>query len=194
MSESLCIIIDVSGSMQNMGKIHLLRNLCRYVAQLRLIDQQKYAAISVRFYQWAQAISEFTLQSDGDILALYAKGSSHLGRLSEFLSQNLDPAARPMVLILSDGYFSNSDISAFQQRLSTLSNLSVRTIAVGADANVMTLRKLSTNDSVYLAENISAAIDSVIFGSDKLLLAPISTAEILNASTCVEEPEEDWDV
>ena len=194
MSESLCIIIDVSGSMQNMGKIHLLRNLCRYVAQLPLINQQKYAATNVRFYQWAQAISEFTLQSDGDMPALNAEGSSHLGGLSDFLSQNLNPVARSMVLILSDGYFSTSDISAFQQRLSTLSNLSVRTVAVGADANVMTLRKLSTNDSVYLAENILAAIDSAIFGSDKLLLAPLSTAEILYASTCVEEPEEDWDV
>jgi len=28
--------------MNEMGKIHLQRNLCRYAAQLRLIDQEKW--------------------------------------------------------------------------------------------------------------------------------------------------------
>ena len=40
---SLYCIVDTSGSMNEMGKIHLQRNLCRYADQLRLIDQKKYA-------------------------------------------------------------------------------------------------------------------------------------------------------
>jgi len=37
MKESLYMMVDVSGSMAEMGKIHLQRNLCRYAAQIRLI-------------------------------------------------------------------------------------------------------------------------------------------------------------
>ena len=61
MKETLYIIVDVSGSMNEMGKIHLQRNLCRYAAQLRLIDQEKYADFDIRFYQWAQNISEIAI-------------------------------------------------------------------------------------------------------------------------------------
>ena len=100
MKKLLYIIIDVSGSMNEMGKIHLQRNLCRYASQLRLIDQEKYSGSNIRFYQWAQNVSEVALQSDGDIPALNTEGSSNLCVLSDFLSQHLNDTGRSMVLIL----------------------------------------------------------------------------------------------
>jgi len=194
MKVPLYIIIDVSGSMNEMGKIHLQRNLCRYAAQLRLIDQEKYSGSDIRFYQWAQNISEVALQSDGDIPALNAEGSSKLCVLSDFLSQHLNDTGRLMVLILSDGNFPNSDIVSFQNQLGTFSDLIIRTVAVGADADLLKLKKISTNNSVYLSENIASAIDSTIFGSDEPLTAPVSTAQILESEPAeTEEPEEDWD-
>lgn len=194
MKEALYIIIDVSGSMNEMGKIHLQRNLCRYAAQLRGIDQQKYASLDVRFYQWAQDISEITIQSDGDIPALNAEGSSNLCDLSDFLSQHLNDIGRARTLILSDGNFPNSDIVSFQNQLSTFSDLVIRTVAVGADADLLKLKKISTNNSVHLSENISSAIDSTIFGSDEVFAIPVSTAQILQSEPAeTEEPEEDWD-
>lgn len=84
MKETLYIIVDVSGSMNEMGKIHLQRNMCRYADQLRLIDQEKYSESNIRFYQWAQNIAEIALQSDGDIPVLNAEGSSNLCALSDF--------------------------------------------------------------------------------------------------------------
>ncbi len=66
------IFVDVSGSMNEMGKIHLQRNLCRYVAQLRLIDQEKCSGLDIRYYQWARDVSEVVLQNDGDFPALTA--------------------------------------------------------------------------------------------------------------------------
>ena len=194
MNEPLYIMVDVSGSMNEMGKIHLQRNLCRYAAQLRLIDQEKYSGLGIRFYQWAQNVSEVVLQSDGDIPALNAEGSSNLFVISDFLSQDLNDTGRLMVLILSDGNFPNSDIVSFQKQLGTFSNLIIRTVAVGADADLLKLKKISANNTVYLSENIASAIDSTIFGSDELLTAPVSTARILeSAQTEIEEPGEDWD-
>jgi hypothetical protein len=190
----LFIFVDVSGSMNEMGKIHLQRNLCRYAAQLRLIDQEKYSGLDIRFYQWAQNVSEVVLPSDGDIPALNAEGSSNLCVISDFLSQHLNDTGRSMVLIMSDGSFPNSEIVSFQNQMGTFTNLIIRTVAVGADADLLKLKKISTNNTVYLSENIASAIDSTIFGSDELLTAPISTARILeSAQTEIEEPGEDWD-
>ncbi|WP_404394583.1 hypothetical protein [Pseudoalteromonas phenolica] len=190
----LFIFVDVSGSMNEMGKIHLQRNLCRYAAQLRFIDKEKYSGLDIRFYQWAQNIAETVLQSDGDIPAFNAEGSSNLCVLSDFLSQYLNDTGRLMVLILSDGNFPNSDIVSFQKQLDTFSDLIIRTVAVGADADLLKLKKISTNNNIYLSENIASAIDSTIFGSDEPLTAPVSTARVLESAPAeTEEPEEDWD-
>ena len=194
MKVPLYIIVDASGSMNEIGKIHLQRNLCRYAAQLRLIDQEKYSGSDIRFYQWAQNVSEVALQSDGDIPALNAEGCSNLSELSDFLFQHLKDTEIARVLILSDGNFQNSDIVSFQNQLGTFTNLIIRTVAVGADADLLKLKKISTNNTVYLSENIASAIDSTIFGSDEPPAAPVSTARILESAPAeTEEPEEDWD-
>ncbi|MEQ6970777.1 hypothetical protein [Pectobacterium polaris] len=194
MKAPLYIIVDVSGSMNEMGKIHLQRNLCRYASQLQRIDQEKYLGDKIRFYQWAQNISEITLQRDGDIPVLKAAGSSSLSVLSDFLSQYLNANGRTTVLILSDGNFPNSDIVSFQNQLGTFSGLSIRTVAVGADADLLKLKKISTNCTVYLSENIASAIDSTIVGTDEPWAAPVSIDQILQSAQAeTEESEEDWD-
>jgi hypothetical protein len=194
MKETLYIIVDVSGSMNEMGKIQLQRNLCRYSDQLRLIDQEKYSGLDIRFYQWAQNISKVAMQSDGDFPAFNAEGSSNLCVLSDFLSQHLNETGISRVLILSDGNLSNSEILSFLNQLSTFPDLIIRTVAVGADADLLKLKKISTNNTVYLSENITSAIESTIFGSDEPLADPVSTAQILQSEPAEsEEPEEDWD-
>ncbi|MGE6569821.1 hypothetical protein ACQKE9_14905 [Shewanella vesiculosa] len=194
MNKVILIIVDTSGSMNEMGKIHLQRNLCRYAAQLRLIDQEKYSGSYILFYQWAQKVTEVVLQSNGDIPALNAEGSSKLCVLSDFLSQHLNDTEISRLLILSDGNFPNSDIVSFQNRLGTFSDLLIRTVAVGADADLLKLNKISTNNTVYLSENIASAIDSAIFGFDKRCTAPVSLDQILESALAeAEETEEDWD-
>lgn len=190
----LHIMADVSGSMNEMGKIHLQRNLCRYAVQLLLIEQEKYSGLGIRFYQWAQSISEIALQRDGDIPAINAEGSSSLCVLFDFLSQHLNTTGRSMVLILSDGNFANSDILSLRNQLNSFPDLIIRTVAVGADADLLKLKKISTNNTVYLSENIASAIDGTIFGSDEPLTAPVSTALIMQSEAVeTEESEEDWD-
>jgi hypothetical protein len=191
MKTAFYIIVDVSGSMNEMGKIHLQRNLCRYAAQIQGIDQEKYADLEIRFYQWAQDISEIAIQSDGDIPLLNTEDSSSLNVLSDFLSKILNATRKPIVLILSDGNVPNSDISGFQKRLSSLSDLIIGTVAVGADADLLKLKKISTNNRVHLSENISSAIDSALFSIDVHLTAATSTAQIMQSEPI--KSEEDWD-
>ena len=184
------LIVDVSGSMNEMGKIYLQQNLCRTVAQLQRIDQ-KYVDFAPCFYQWAQKVSEITIQSDVDIPTLEAAGSSSLGVLSDFLSQKLNDNDSHNVLMLSDGHFQRDDREKFQAWQNKHKQIMISAVAVGADADLWKLKKISTNERVYLAENIASAIDCTIFGSDEKLAAPVSTTQILQSEPA--EPDEDWD-
>lgn len=194
MKPSLNIIVDVSGSMNEMGKIHLQRNLCRYAAQLALIEPDKYTDFNIRFYQWGLSVSEVHLKDDGDIPLLEAKGSTSLSVLADFLSQKLTDSERLRVLILSDGNFSTLDIVSFKKLLSSYPEMVVRTVAVGADADLLKLKKTSTNNKVYLSENIASAIESTIFDSDEILVGPISAAQFSQAILAESvESEDEWD-
>ena len=187
-------IFDASGSMNEMGKIHLQQSLARCAIQLLGMDQEKYEDLVIHLYQWKQNISEITMQSVGDIDFLTAKGSSSLFELSGFLSKQLKDTEIARVLILSDGNFPNPDIVSFQNQLGSFSDLTIRTVSVGADADLFKLKKVSTNNTTYLSENIASAIDSTIFGSDEPLTAPVSTEQILQSAPAeTEESEEDWD-
>ncbi len=191
MKTALYIIVDVSGSMSEMGKIHLQKNLCRYAAQLQLIDPKKYSGIDIHFYQWAQCVSKITVQSDGDIPPLNASGSSRLNVLSNFISSKLNGTDILRVLILSDGNFSSADIIGFQEQINSFQNLIMNTISIGADADLLKLKKISSNKIVYFSENISAAIDCTIFGTNTRLKAPESMSQITYIKP--EKSERDWD-
>lgn len=194
MKATLYLIVDVSGSMNEMGKIHLQRNLCRYAAQVKLMENEKYANVNIQFYQWAQNISEIVIQGNGDIPVLNAQGSSGLPLLLDFFSENLKDADRSKVLVLSDGFFSSLEIENFQNQLGKLAKLIIRTVAVGADADLLKLKKISTNNTVYLAENIASAIDSVIFGSDEIVAEPTTISQIPQSESVEsDDSEEDWD-
>ena len=194
MKEFLYIIVDVSGSMKEMGKIHLQRNLCRYTAQLQRINQKKYSNFDFYFYRWTQKISKITLQSDGDMPALHTEGFSSLTVLSDFLLETLNNIERLKVVILSDGNFNRDEYKEFIELKNKQKNLIMRTVAVGADADLLKLKKISTTETVYLSENIASAIDGTIFGSDEPLTEPVSTPQVLQSAPAEsEEPEEDRD-
>lgn len=185
------MIVDVSGSMNEMGKIHLQRNLCRFASQLKMINQLKYTELNIKFFQWTEKISEIEIEDDGAMPYLKPKGSTDLIYLSDFLLSAFSNDHSICALILSDGNFAKSDVSIFQDQVKTLPNLLLRTVAIGADADILKLKKISSNNSIYFAENISAAIDSAIFGTDESVVAPKAIDQIKIIEPA--EPEEDWD-
>lgn len=101
------------------------------------------------------------MQSDGAITNLNTRCSSSLNISCDFLFQNLNSTERSKVLILSDGNFSNLNILSFHSQSSSISDLIIWTVAAGADVYFMKLKKVSTNNSVYLLEDIASAFDCI---------------------------------
>ncbi len=134
------------------------------------------------------------MQSDGAITNLNTRCSSSLNISCDFLFQNLNSTERSKVLILSDGNFSNLNILSFHSQSSSISDLIIWTVAAGADVYFMKLKKVSTNNSVYLLEDIASAFDCIFFESDDQLAVPVSTDQILRSELAEPiELEEDWD-
>lgn len=174
MKTTLSIIVDVSGSMNEMGKFYLQRNLCRYVGQLHDIDKKKYADFHFRFFQWGQDISEIV---DIPSFDFNMKGSACLKRLSEFIAQEYKQCQR--YIILSDGYFSTSgtDIN-YQEPLKSFSDLIICPIAVGVDAKEINLKKLAINSKVSFSEDIFSAVDEALFFISGDIMPPDCTSHI----------------
>jgi hypothetical protein len=189
MDISLWIIVDVSGSMNEMGKIHLQRNLCRFANQLRKIDQEKYTGVGISFYVWGLNVSRVIPEESGDIPAFVSEGTLNFSALVNHLSKHLSEVEDLRVLILSDGNFERKGITNFTKWKSDHEKLLIRTVAIGADANLFNLKKISSNETVFEAENIASAINATIWGTDEPMPTPESIAQILQAET-----GENWDV
>ena len=85
MMKIINIVVDTSGSMNEMGKNHLQRNLCRYLHELRIINEQKYSNIEFRYYQWSSSVTNLFVQESGEFPVLTPKGEADMVALSEYL-------------------------------------------------------------------------------------------------------------
>jgi len=151
--------------------------------------QHKYGS-----FQWAHDISEFSLQRDGDIPPFNAEGSSNLSELTDILSQKMNHAEILRVLILSDGSFNHDDYEKFLNWKQQQKRLLIRTVAVGADADLFKLEKISTNKTVQRSENIATAIDRAAFDFNEPLSAPAITTQIMQGEPAESKKTgDDWD-
>lgn len=178
MKRTLYVIIDSSGSMAEMGKALLQRNLCRFISQLSIVNEKKYADVDFLFFLWNSSVNALVLQNNGDIPEIKPKGSSELSVLLEMLKRNLINEQSINVLLLTDGGFLNSKLNKFKEELPLHSNLSIRPVAIGADADFFKLEKLSSDGNVYLPENISAIIESIFYGAKDSVIGPESVNQI----------------
>ena len=191
MDIQLFAIFDTSGSMNEMGKIHLQRNLCRFISQLHEVDAERYAGVKLDCYGWGSSLSKITIDESGDVPQLEPTGQLNFNALSDFLSRLSGEGRIQNVLIFTDGLFDRDDLAGFTEWKMNNDHPSLRTVAVGADANLLNLKKVSSNESVYLAENIGIAINNTIWGSDTKVDPPQSISQILLQSN--DEAEENWD-
>ncbi len=191
MNKSIYVIIDTSGSMNEMGKSHLLRNLCRFISELPIVNERFFSNVEFRFFQWNTIVSELVIESNVDFPVINPQGSSDLSSLSEMLRGVLNNGEQTRALIFTDGNFPSSKIADFKQDLASFQKLITRVVAVGADADILKLKKLSSNNSVYLSENISAAIKSISIGIDEKIVSPESANQIQRVQPA--DTQEDWD-
>lgn len=188
---NLVIVLDASGSMSEMGKSQLQRNLCRYASQLQTFGMGSCQDIKAQYFKWEREVAEICVDSDGEISSLVFEGTSSLTALSEFLSRTAEGRERSRILVLSDGNFSSSDVRSFQSKRKTLPGLIVRTVAVGADADLRKLKWISSNDSVHRSENIATAITDAAFGYDECTPPPEYLSQIALSEQL--DLEEAWD-
>jgi len=173
-----------------MGKIHLQRNLCRYASQLKTMNPEAYSDLDILFFQWNADVSRVEPQDDGDIPPLAAQGPSDLAALADFLRAARGDDGRALrVLVLSDGNFSKEDIAGLAKERDRPPGLLLRTVAVGADANLSKLAEIASNGRFYLAEDIAAAVDEAAFGSDEPVIPPESANQIKFPPTSSEEDD-----
>jgi len=191
METQLSIIFDLSGSMNELGKIHIQRNLFRFIHQRKEIDEESYAGIQFGFHGWANSISEITLDTSGDIAQMEPSGQLNFRALSDFLSKLLSESSTQRVLILSDGHFSHDDLADFIKWKTSHDLAAIHVVAIGADANVFNLKKISSGDRVFLAENVSTALTTAIRSDDYPIDLPEFIAQILLSEP--EKAQDDWD-
>lgn len=189
MQGNLLVFIDVSGSMKEMGKHLLEMNLCRHIYQLFEYETNKYSSIDVRFYTWSESVFEIAHNEDKFNFKIVPNGIADLDVLQKYFSTFTGNIESTHILILSDGCFSDNQLSRYSTFVKDVPGLTIRAVAIGADANLERLKKLSSNKSVFLPENINSAVFSAVFGSDVRVPPPDLSQDI---KIC-EEKEDSWD-
>jgi len=190
MNKCIYVIIDTSGSVNEMGKSHLLRNLCQYISELPCVNERFFSNIEFRFFQWNITMRELIVESDGNFPELKPQFTSDLLMLAEMLKNRVNSEGQTRAIILADGNFPTSDVEVFSKTINSSDDLITRVVAVGADANIRKLKKISSNNRAYLPENISAAILSTCVGGDGRVIGPETVSQIKTNQPS--ESQRDW--
>ena len=107
-------------------------------------------------------------------------GKAVVSKLLSFLEKSLgNPDSECWVLLLTDGAFPEGDFGDFESWANGRTGLTLRVVAVGPDADVRNLRRLS-DLTPFLPEEIESAVDS-FFTTWDLETSPIDLTDILLA-------------
>ncbi len=174
----LVVIVDVSGSMDEMGKKLLAKNLTAFIREF--IDRQTPNAFftSMSLILWNKTVVELPLSSDMDIPEIQAAGKAEITAVKDFLTGKIKKKMQVKVVILTDGNFSqNSSRDLIKWIKHHQQNIDIRFIAIGADAS------LHKFDKVYFAEDIATAIRSFSQASGETITPPVSVDELHTQAT-----------
>ncbi len=138
MNIALMVFVDVSGSMDEMGKAHLQRNICRFITQLKIIDERKYFDVGIKLLQWSSSIEELAVKEGEDIPEINPQGPSSLKSITDYLTLQIKKDFQFRVLLLTDGFFEDeNEFNHFKKwQDSNKEQIVISSVAVGADANL----------------------------------------------------------
>lgn len=162
MNNDIFIIIDNSGSMNEIAKPLLTRNLLRGINQLSIVEPDLYAHIRFHFFLWGNNVNEMTLTESGDIPIPTPNGLANLEVLEQFTNEQLTKENSVAILLLSDGAFERPAMKKFCNFSGKTSGCIIHSLSLGADANEYNLKMIATNNEVFCSEDIFAAISSLI--------------------------------
>lgn len=143
------VVCDTSGSMGDAGKALTMRTWVMAVAQWM---QYGYGGTEVKLYGLNSEVHNFfdwNVKTEFPIELLSCFGSSNFEALIQVFGEKFTGK----ILLLSDGYFSQSDAKLFKKWKETLPLNTLRIIKIGVDANP----QLKGSD-VFAAEEFFAAM------------------------------------
>ena len=158
------VIADTSGSMEEMGKRHISKGLLRYVNQLRQLTPTTTDNIQYRFFTWSDTLDRFYFDESGFFSVSTTNGNSNLEALSSHVN---NANSNYCWIVLSDGCFSSTQINTFISNVDSDLRDRLFTVAIGADAEIYKLTKLSSKGQCFLPENIATAVSLALHSFNK---------------------------
>ena len=144
------IIADTSAGYKADGKANLQRNVIRSV--MSAAAKPKYAGCALKFFAWSDDLSEFT-----DPEQIKFSGSADTSSLASFIDGSENGSR---FMLLSDGLFDSESIDDILRAKNSV----LVPVAVGADSDVATLRRIaSPNEYCFRCVNVLAALFEVCF-------------------------------
>ncbi len=192
MNQHLNVVVDVSGSMTEMGKILLQQTLCRFIRQWTAANAP---AVTLKFYLWEQQVTPLPLDPLQDIPPFTAAGQADWQALATFCTALQQDDVLQRVLLLTDGSASGKTLRAFQAAFPPQTALYLCPVATGADADSQRLEEIADNARVFAAEDIATAIAHVLRNKHERFLMPVSLNEIRTGTVSkqsAEGAEDDW--
>ena len=154
----LWVICDTSGSMNEGGKKMLVRNLLTYLHQVACMSGASASFGTLKIVAWGELTE--VVEFEDEILPFRCKGKASVDGLANLLSNELADASRPRLLFMSDGQWHHDDLKQLCQWRRSTPNVTVRVIAIGADASARDLRQLADESALFAPEEVWAALDS----------------------------------
>ena len=171
MAETIYVVADTSGSMCEMSKLVVIKNLVRYIHECSSFAPLKSMQLVYRYFLWGESFNELDIASD-ELEQVLAAGRAELPPLQQKLDAILAEEKSLKVILFSDGNYPRELIADFQNWRNEKEGVAIRAISIGGDSNNLKLASLSTNGIVFSPEDVSAAIESLIFNPDNSESSP----------------------
>jgi hypothetical protein len=190
-SEILNLLVDTSGSMYEMGKLLLVRNLVTFIREFSDITPERFPFDGIRLVTFNDGLKLVELNKNCETPHFQASGKADLIQLKEWLEAEIEKTPTVKAIVFSDGSFPGDMLKSFGAWHEECPHLTLRAVAIGADASHTRLKALSTNKIVFRSEDISLALESLCAGVDAELPGPVSVSKYKLHT--VQEDEEGWE-
>jgi uncharacterized protein YegL len=175
----LIVVVDTSGSMNEMGKLMLALNLTAYVDECIRMSTTPSVATQLKIIEWGEVVGAIEPKKILQGPPYPApNGRAEVSKLLTLLDQTLEDGQQEQwILLLTDGAFRNSDFHDFECWVNKRSKLTLRVVAIGPDADIHQLKRISDLDP-FSPENISLALESFLVVQGQNQSAPVGMKDI----------------
>lgn len=183
-SPTLYVVLDQSGSMDEMAKIQVAINVLAFIRECQRLHlcAERWAFSGIRFVQWGESSTLADLPDLVEMPTPHARGRATIPNLITALDEELvNTNGRDLrLLLLSDGAFSNADARLLKDWVKRR-EVAPRAIAIGADAARSTLDGILGKNAVFLPQDVALALTGWDAAID-VGAGPLSIADIVMPS------------